>query len=56
MRELSTKELLNIDGGASWFSASFLNAASRALSTLIELGRSVGTAIRRTINGSICPL
>lgn len=56
MRELSNKELLNIDGGASWLSASFLNAASRALSTLIELGRSVGTAIRRTINGSICPL
>lgn len=56
MIELNNKELLNIDGGANWFSAAFLNAASRALSTLMDLGRSLGTAIRRTINGSICPL
>lgn len=56
MRELDNKELLNIDGGASWFSASFLNAASRALSTLFDLGRSLGTSIRRAINGSICPV
>ena len=56
MRELDSKELLNIDGGANWLSASFLNAASRALSTLYDLGRSLGTAIRRTINGSVCPL
>ena len=56
MVELNNKELLKIDGGASWFSASFLNAASRALSTLMDLGRSLGTAIRRVINGSICPL
>lgn len=56
MVELTNKELLNIDGGASWFTASFLNAASRALSTLMDLGRSLGTAIRRAINGSVCPL
>ena len=57
MRELDNKELLNIDGGATnWFSATFLNAASRALSTLMDLGRSLGTAIIRTINGSVCPL
>lgn len=56
MVELSNKELLNIDGGASWFSAAFLNAASRAISTLMDLGRSLGTAIRRAINGSVCPL
>ena len=57
MRELDNKELLYIEGGAlNWLSASFLNAASRALSTIMELGRSLGTAIRRTINGSVCPL
>lgn len=56
MVELSNKELLNIDGGASWFSASLLNAVSRAITTFVDMGRSVGTAIRRAINGSICPL
>ncbi len=56
MRELDNKELLTIDGGASWFSAAFLNAAARAISTLMDLGRSVGTAIRRALDGSVCPL
>ena len=55
MRELSNKELMNIEGGVS-FSASLLNAASRAISTLLELGRNLGSAIRRSINGSVCPV
>lgn len=54
MKELKNKELLYIEGGASWFTASFLNAASRALSTLLDIGRSLGSAIRRTISGSVC--
>ena len=52
--ELNNKELMNIEGGAG-FSATLLNAASRAISTLMELGRNLGSAIRRTISGSICP-
>lgn len=57
MRELDSKELLNIEGGAtSWYSASFINAASRALSTLLNIGRSLGTSIRRAINGTVCPI
>ncbi len=56
MKELDSKELLNIDGGASWLTASWLNAASRILSTIMDLGRSLGTAVRRTIHGSICPV
>ena len=54
MIELNNKELMNIEGGAG-FSATLLNAASRAISTLMELGRNLGSAIRRTISGSICP-
>ena len=54
MRQLNDKELMRIEGGAG-FTASLLNAASRAISTLMELGRNLGSAIRRTINGSICP-
>ena len=55
MRELNNKELMNIDGGAA-ITASLLNAASRALSTIMGIGRSLGSAIRRSINGSVCPL
>ena len=58
MRELNSKELLNIYGGATtnWLTATFINAAARILDTIMDVGRSLGTAIRRTTNGSICPL
>ncbi len=55
MRDLKKEEMLKISGGFN-LTASFLNAASRAVSTLIDLGRSLGTAIRRSINGKICPV
>lgn len=55
MRELKNKELLNIDGGAS-LSASFFNALSRTVETVLEVGRSLGSALRRIFNGSSCPL
>lgn len=55
MRELNNKELLVIDGGAS-LSASFFNAISRTVSTVMEVGRSLGSAIRRLINGTYCPV
>ncbi len=54
MIELKKDELLQISGGANWLSASFLNAVSRAVSTLMDLGRSLGTSIRRTISGQVC--
>lgn len=53
MKELTNNELMNIEGGAS-FSATLLNAASRAIATLLELGRNLGSAIRRTISGRYC--
>lgn len=55
MSNLNKEEMLKISGGFNW-SASFLNAASRAVSTLVDLGRSLGTAIRRSINGKVCPI
>lgn len=54
MLELGNNELINIEGGAS-FSATLLNAASRAISTFMELGRNLGSAIRRVVSGSVCP-
>ena len=52
MVELKKQELLNISGGG--ISAAWLNAAARAVTTLIDLGRSLGTAIRRSISGKVC--
>ncbi|MDO4963267.1 MAG: bacteriocin [bacterium] len=56
MIELNNCELMNIEGGASFITASFLNAASRAISTIMDIGRSLGSSIRRAINGSYCSI
>lgn len=49
---LSNKELLEIKGGA--ITASLLNALSRAISTTLNLGQVIGSAIRRAISKSYC--
>lgn len=49
---LSDQELLNIKGGA--VTASLINAIARGISTIADLGRSIGTAIRRLVSGKIC--
>ncbi len=51
---LSDKELLKIKGGA--ITASLINAIARGISTIADLGRSVGTAIRRLVSGKICSI
>ena len=56
MRELNNKELMIVDGGSNWLTAAFFNAAARALSTIVDIGRSLGSSIRRAINGSYCAL
>lgn len=44
-------ELISTVGGATRFiSASLLNSIIRGLNTILELGRSLGTAIRRGRN------
>ena len=47
MVELKKEKLLSIAGGASWYSASFLNAISRGITTLMDLGRSLGTSKKK---------
>ena len=54
MRELNNKELMNIEGGANWLTASFINAAARTIETVLDVGRSLGSAIRRAFSGKIC--
>ena len=55
MKELNKNELLEITGGGSW-SGAFFNSVSRAIDTVVNVGRSFGSAIRRITNGTLCPL
>ena len=42
-------------GGLS-INASVLNALARGITTILELGRSLGTALKRSISGSMCKI
>ena len=56
MVELKKEELLSISGGANLLTAAFLNSISRAITTLVDLGRSLGTSIRRSLDGKVCKI
>lgn len=49
---LKELELYEIKGGA--ISATLLNAVSRAVTTILELGRTIGTSIRRIYSKNYC--
>lgn len=52
---LEKKELLQIVGGIN-INASFISAISRGINSILDLGRSIGTAIRRISSNSVCPI
>lgn len=52
MKELTKQELLSITGGA--ISGTLINAFVRGINSILELGRSLGTAIRRIQLGNFC--
>lgn len=56
MQELNKEELMEIKGGTNWFSGSFISSLVRAGNTLLEMGRSLGTSIRRIFSGNVCEL
>lgn len=53
MRKLTKEELIKIQGGAK-ISAAFITSLVKGVSIILELGRSVGTAIRRASSGRLC--
>ena len=55
MQELTKEELIYIYGGLS-ISGSLINALVKGLNTFLDLGRSLGTAIRRIVTSFVCPL
>lgn len=48
----NSEQLKQIEGGA--IAASYITALVRGVNTIIELGRSLGTAIRRIQTGKLC--
>ena len=54
MMELKQEQLKNINGGA--ITSAMLNAISKAVNTLYELGRQTGSALRRLVKNSYCAI
>lgn len=55
MIELNNTELMEVDGGGtSILTAAFLNSAARLIGSIMDVGRSLGSSIRRAINGTYC--
>lgn len=52
---LEKEELLEIVGGIN-ITGSFLNSIYKCVNTIMDVGRSLGSAIRRAISGSMCPV
>lgn len=51
---MTKEELLNVRGGSTFTSASFLNALARGANVLYELGTTVGKCIKLFISGKKC--
>lgn len=53
MINLKDKELLYVEGGAiNW--GTMMNYAARLINSVLDLGRSLGSAIRRLTSGKVC--
>lgn len=53
---MSDSELMSIYAGSNTVSATLLNAIIRGLNTLYELGRSLGSIIRRKEENELCEI
>lgn len=56
MKKLNKEEMLEINGGSISITASFVNALTNAAETLLELGRSLGSSLRRIFESNSCSL
>lgn len=55
MKKLDKEQMLKINGGTT-ISSAFISTLTRAGNVLLEIGRSLGTAIRRIYEGNPCSL
>ena len=54
MKELSKQEMIKVNGGA--ITSTLISTLTRAGSIIFDIGRSLGSAIRRIYEGDSCPL
>lgn len=52
---MEKQELLQIIGGIN-ITGAFLNYLVKGINAFMDLGRSLGTSIRRAIGGNLCPV
>ena len=52
--ELKKEQLKNINGGG--ITSAMINAVSKAVNTLYELGKQTGSALRRIVKNKYCPI
>lgn len=52
--KMTEHELLEVTGGA--VTATLINSIARGITTIVDLGRSLGSAIRRIVSNKICPI
>ena len=52
--KLNNQELKTIDGGG--LTSQMINAVSKIVTTIYELGQATGSALKRIINKKSCPL
>lgn len=55
MVKLEKKDLVNVEGGLK-LSASLFNSLAKGVNTLLNLGRSLGSSIRRIGSNNLCPI
>ena len=54
MVNLTNDELMAVNGGG--LTAALLTATAKLVSTVYDIGRAFGSAIRRITSGNVCPL
>lgn len=52
---IKQNDLLEISGGVN-VSGSIINAFAKGIDSILNVGRSLGTAIRRLYSGSLCKI
>ncbi len=56
MNIINDENLVNIKGGSTSVSSTVINACVNLIETIYDIGRGVGSAIRRFVDGELCPL
>ena len=54
MKKIQEEELQNIIGGG--VTSAMINAISKAVNTIYQLGKQTGSALRRIVSGKYCPV